>query len=692
MGIYDFYFRWLKPKNFPGVIQKSFINVTSFSIDGNSLIHNAAQLVYAYGNVYKDKYKDNGEKKKAERQALNRTKTDQELENEVFTVIGIQLLRLIRAVGPTQYFFLAIDGPAPQAKISQQRSRRFKNTIHTEGTDVLTSDSGVRVETLPTSPKEPMRFDPNAISPGTDFMTRLDKYLENFLKNQINNLTNVVYYSSHIVPGEGEHKIMDYYRRGEIKGQGQHVIYGMDTDLIMLTMALPVENILLWREDMDAILDIDVLKSNIHRLMANSPSAINDFILILFFFGNDFLPIQPSLDDFASMLDRVIYIYNELYTQYNLTYVKNIEGSLEIDWDSMVYLLKNLSGNEAYLLKKISELTEFIIKRESFDYASTDDNGIPQENVFSYDKFRNYWYHHEMYPRGDAELAKKLIGQYTLKGAAEGIETLDELYTKTGERELLVTSEKIDTMVKSYLTTIGWVFEYYIRGSLSVNLKWYYNYYTAPLFSDIYSYLSRVTLVELASDIGNYLPPMDNSFLNVFQQLLSILPVKSIKLVPKELQFLMISQESPIIDYYPETFIVDYELKNREYKGIAILPFVDPKRIIDAINNNVRFHPVAIEYYLKISPKKYTRDTRMNQIICDTRELKSAIGRGRGRGRGRGGRGRDRRQGTEQRLQGQAIPFIPGTSQERVLLTPQYTLNQGPYDAQSEINFVVPKI
>ena len=60
-----------------------------------------------------------------------------------------------------------------------------------------------------------------------------------------------VCFSSALVPGEGEHKIMDYIRRLPRPCQtgGRHCFFGLDADLIMLTLASPCRAIFLLRED-----------------------------------------------------------------------------------------------------------------------------------------------------------------------------------------------------------------------------------------------------------------------------------------------------------------------------------------------------------------------------------------------------------------------------------------------------------
>jgi 5'-3' exonuclease len=104
----------------------------------------------------------------------------------------------------------------------------------------------------------PDLFDSNAISPGTEFMMELCNQLHFFVKYKVStdplyqNLETVVL-TDGMVPGEGEHKMLDYIRQLRLKDtydpNTRHCFYGADADLIMLSLLTHEPHFTIIREE-----------------------------------------------------------------------------------------------------------------------------------------------------------------------------------------------------------------------------------------------------------------------------------------------------------------------------------------------------------------------------------------------------------------------------------------------------------
>eukprot|EP00833_Pecoramyces_ruminatium_P010386 jgi/Orpsp1_1/1184418/evm.model.c7180000089437.1 len=300
---------------------------------------------------------------------------------EVFKYVD----RLMNMVRPRKLLYMAIDGVAPRAKMNQQRSRRFRSAldakIKAEEEEREREEMEKRGETVIEPTKEKVKFDSNCITPGTPFMDKLSKYLKYYVNDRLNNNPGwkglKVILSDAGVPGEGEHKIMDFIRR-QRNTEGydpntHHVMYGLDADLIMLSMATHEPHFKIIREDVfyqqtkndsrnryadptrqdeTSIVDIppkpflffhiNILKEYLEAELKvdNLPflydveRIVDDWVFLCFFVGNDFLPHLPSLEIREGAIDTLINIYKQLLPTFggyitdsgdiNLEYVKEI--------------------------------------------------------------------------------------------------------------------------------------------------------------------------------------------------------------------------------------------------------------------------------------------------------------------------------------------------------------------------------
>jgi 5'-3' exoribonuclease 1 len=116
---------------------------------------------------------------------------------------------IVDSINPRKLLFLGLDGVAPRAKMNNQRSRRFRSAKDYKELERKLQHYG--------DSKNEEEFKNNCITPGTEFMNELNRQLRFFIAKKIEEdpkwrKFNVIF-SGADVPGEGEHKIMDFIRQ-----------------------------------------------------------------------------------------------------------------------------------------------------------------------------------------------------------------------------------------------------------------------------------------------------------------------------------------------------------------------------------------------------------------------------------------------------------------------------------------------
>jgi 5'-3' exoribonuclease 1 len=260
-------------------------------------------------------------------------------EEEMFIAIFNYIEHLFGKIKPKKLFFMAIDGVAPRAKMNQQRARRFRTALDNEKAIEKAIAKGEEM------PKEEP-FDSNCITPGTEFMAKLTVQLKYFINKKISEDTEwqkpEIVLSGHEVPGEGEHKIMEYIRNAraqpDYNPNVRHCLYGLDADLIMLGLLSHDPHFCLLREEVTfgrqaktkskelehqnfylmhlcivrEYLELEFQELKIEGAMKfpfDMEKVIDDFILMAFFVGNDFLPNLPHLHINEGALATMFRIY-----------------------------------------------------------------------------------------------------------------------------------------------------------------------------------------------------------------------------------------------------------------------------------------------------------------------------------------------------------------------------------------------
>ncbi len=264
-------------------------------------------------------------------------------EDEMFIKIFNYIEHLFGKIKPQQLFFMAIDGVAPRAKMNQQRARRFRTALDAE----VSREKAIK-EGLELPKEEP--FDSNCITPGTAFMARLTQQLKYFIAKKVSEDVDwqgcQIVLSGHEVPGEGEHKIMEYIRQAKSQPNYdpnvRHCLYGLDADLIMLGLLSHDPHFCLLREEvtfgrqskakskelehqnfylMHLCIVREYLELEFQQLKEpgvlesfefDLERIIDDFILMAFFVGNDFLPNLPHLHINEGALALMFGVYKQV--------------------------------------------------------------------------------------------------------------------------------------------------------------------------------------------------------------------------------------------------------------------------------------------------------------------------------------------------------------------------------------------
>ena len=210
-------------------------------------------------------------------------------------------------------------------------------------------------------------------------MAKLTKQLKYFINKKISEDADWqgvdIVLSGHEVPGEGEHKIMEYIRLAKAQpdydANIRHCLYGLDADLIMLGLLSHDPHFCLLREEVTFgrqsrtkskelehqnfyLLHLCIVREYLELEFQElkTPDAskfdfdmeriIDDFILMAFFVGNDFLPNLPNLHINEGALALMFKIYKSVLPKAG-GYINN-RGV--IDLDRLAILLDELSHVE----------------------------------------------------------------------------------------------------------------------------------------------------------------------------------------------------------------------------------------------------------------------------------------------------------------------------------------------------------
>ena len=495
--------------------------INNLYFDSNSIIYDVLRIL---SNNY-DKYKN-----------------DEEFENDLIRNVCFKIESYIDDVRPNKKILIAFDGVAPCAKLEQQRTRRHKSMLEKK---VMNHICG-----------EKPQWNKTAITPGTNFMDKLNKNINAYFLGQEKKygLEKIIFSGSN-QPGEGEHKLFGYIRNNKCHKNEVTVVYGLDADLIMLCLNhLRIsKNIYLYREtpefvksidntlnpDESYLLDIPYLSQRIIFEMNGykQPNSIQetnklyDYIFLCFFLGNDFLPHFPSVNIRTNGIAIMLNAYRATISKTN----QNLTNGKIIYWKNVKKLINFLADNEYDNLINEYKIREKWEKR-NFPFKTIED----KKNRYLHIPIKN-------------RTVEKFINPYKSFWQKRYYEALFETFKSFDLKKQVSVN---------YMEGLEWVMNYYT--SECIDWKWHYNYNYPPLFKDLLKFVPVFNTVMIEpNEYKNVSPEVQLSY---------VLPIESLHLIPNQIGKKLLKEKEY---YYSNEYNLNWSFCKYMWESHIDLPYID---------------------------------------------------------------------------------------------------------------------
>ena len=491
MGVYRFGSEFISPlprgkgKPKPTTLLPKVIHY--HLIDINGMLYPIADRVFACSDTSTE-----------EEKKIAASKTREELmklyKQELFNDLDGKFYKINACKG----LVLAVDGVAPAAKINQQRERRYVEGCEPD------NDS----QTVGGYP--PVFGGSLEIMPGTLFMETVHGYLSEYVSEREGKIVPKIIYSSYLDRGEGEHKLFHIAEdlNKEALETEVYAVDGLDSDLVSLAIVRPFRVILFRSRDKDDFVDIDELKVYVHEKFRtnqrnlNKTSIIYDFVLLLFMFGNDFMPRTPFAVDIMQGFNVLVDAHRELRTTI-------VDQRRNINWNALGTLFYKVGRIEAKEMLGRS-LVHYKYPHPVYHSASivelgrrymTTDGDTSKSILKDYDKtVRRQYYEHVLLPR--SEIGRRMLDLPSF-----------DMNNRRWKSEVFRFS-------RDYCHVIEWNFKYYTtRYSLKTYL---YKHIYAPMLLEVSNYLQNEEHVSIFKEIDQ---PM-----GITAHKLSVIPPKYAKM------------------------------------------------------------------------------------------------------------------------------------------------------------------
>ena len=483
-------------------------------------------------------------------------------EPQLINAVCDKLIYYIKLIEPSKQVFIAFDGIAPLAKLNQQRNRRYMSILQKQLADE--SDDIKNTNDINNSKS---KWNTSAITPGTDFMKQLGISINKRFSNNAKEFgLEKIKISNADEEGEGEHKIFEYIRQNDLYHKNtKTIIYGLDADLIMLTLNhLHISSQLyLFRETPHFIqqidrtlnpnelylLDINVFGDSIIKEFSctgiedtpNNENKIFDYIFMCFFLGNDFLPHFPALNIRTNGINYLMNAYKHVFkASENLT----ADKGTHIIWKNVRKFIEYLSINE--------------LKYIQGEYKKRDraNNNFSNYNSNNADNKEDYM----LIPSKDRSI-EKYINPFEIGWEKRYYNTLlfdNDKNVKDDKNK----NDKCKEICINYLQGLEWTMKYYTSGC--IDWRWNYASHYPPLLTDLIKYVPYFDTCLIEKKPKNPVLPL--------VQLCYVLPELSLDLLPQKLRKELMKQ-------HPEWYTIDCDLKwsfcKYLWEAHACLPPID---------------------------------------------------------------------------------------------------------------------
>lgn len=555
-----------------------------------------------------------------------------ETEEEMLERCFDQLDLLVQIVQPQKCLILCIDGVAPRSKMNQQRIRRFRSAQEKRENEAIAAecaDEIIQKYGLP-PPRVRERWDSNVITPATAFMERVGIALEWFILKKLNEDESwrhlTVIFSDAMMPGEGEHKIMNYIRglraTPEYNPNTTHVIHGMDADLICLGLITHEYHVSILRNQLNEAFQPDHSRFSYFNLETfrnslkfdfgditnmNFENVVDDFVFLCFLVGNDFLPHVPLISIKAKSIELLLDHYVRHFPNH-LYLTKNGE----VNFSRLHEFLQKFVANEKEELKrqynfsKRAKLRAQLNVKDRVKKAEAEIEGLAESTRIirqeeeTADTVENQFVstlsdRHNTFFRRLQEKSDELFALHTSIQQEQLRLVVDKqpltfsylstdyqnayYFSKFGWREAEPAAaknnpealqKKITQCCAEYLRGVQWVMRYYTQGCPSWD--WFYPFHYAPLLEDLANFTG---VVDVKMVVGSPLHPI--------LQLLAVLPRESVAALPEELHAAVQNKDSSLDPFYPDDLDPDYSEANFSYQAVLRLEFVDCEKMKGAV-------------------------------------------------------------------------------------------------------------